>query len=51
MSFKTKQGAFSRFISVLLTLCMVFSAFPLSALATDISDIAEENAWKRMLEI
>lgn len=30
---------------------MVFSAFPLSALATDISDIAEENAWKRMLEI
>ena len=51
MSFKTKQGAFSRFISVLLTLCMVFSAFPLSALAADISDIAEENAWKRMLEI
>ena len=51
MSFKTKQGAFSRFISVLLTLCMVFSAFPLSVFATDSADIAAENAWKRMLEI
>ena len=51
MSFKTKQGAFSRFISVLLTLCMVFSAFPLSALAADVADVAADNAWKRMLEI
>lgn len=30
---------------------MAFSAFPLSALATDISDMAADNAWKRMLEI
>lgn len=51
MSFKKKQGAFSRFISVLLTLCMAFSAFPLSAFATDAADIAADNAWKRMLEI
>lgn len=51
MSFKTKQGVFCRIISVLLTLCMAFSAFPLSAFATDISDMAADNAWKRMLEI
>lgn len=51
MSFKTKQGVFCRIISVLLTLCMAFSAFPLSAFATDAADIAAENAWKRMLEI
>ena len=51
MSFKKKQGAFSRFISVLLTLCMAFSAFPLSALAADVADAAADNAWKRMLEI
>lgn len=51
MSFKTKQGVFCRIISVLLTLCMAFSAFPLSAFATDAADIAADNAWKRMLEI
>lgn len=51
MSFKTKQGVFCRIISVLLTLCMAFSAFPLSAFATDAADAAADNAWKRMLEI
>lgn len=51
MSFKTKQGVFCRIISVLLTLCMAFSAFPLSAFAADAADAAAENAWKRMLEI
>ena len=30
---------------------MVFSAFPLSALAADVADVAADNAWKRMLEI
>ena len=45
-----KKRSFSRVISLILTLCMVLSMFPLSVFASD-GTSAEENAWKRMLEI
>ena len=49
-STKTRR-VFGRILSVLLTLCMIASAFPLSVFAYDSADEEMTDTWRRMLEI
>ncbi len=53
MLLRKSRNSFKRIISMILTLCMVMSLFPLSVFASEADEVEAEAeaAWKRMLEI